>query len=172
MPIPFSAVDNAPGRTVRHTEQEAQANLHAVLQLCASGKLRSSEKTRRPSAATVTAVADVLSAGDFYRDHPIAAYAWPLLIHAGGLAEQAGNRLQLTARGRDALAKPAAGTVRALWQRWLRHGLIDEMNRIEAIKGQRATNVLTAVKSRRQTVAAELADCAPRSGSAWRLSSG
>lgn len=145
--------------TVRRTEQEASVNVHAVLQLCAGGKLRCSEKTRRPSAATVTAVAEVLSAGDFLPDDVIAAFAWPLLIHAGGLAEQAGTRLQLTTRGRTALSKPAADTIRQLWRRWLSHGLIDEMSRIEAIKGQRAANVLTAVKPRRQTVADALAGC-------------
>ena len=52
--------------TVRLTEQESQANVHAVLQLCASGRLRCSEKTRRPSAATVSAVAQVLAARDFF----------------------------------------------------------------------------------------------------------
>lgn len=149
----------ADTETVRFTEQESQANVHAVLQLCASGKLRCSEKTRRPSAATVTVVAEVLSAGDFLPDDAIAAFAWPLLIHAGGLAELAGNRLQLTARGRAALSKPAADTVRLLWRRWVSHGLIDEMSRVEAIKGQRSANVLTAVKPRRQTVAAALATC-------------
>ncbi|MGQ0778697.1 MAG: hypothetical protein ACT4NY_30505, partial [Pseudonocardiales bacterium] len=70
----------ADTETVRLTEQESQANVHAVLQLCASGKLRCSEKTRRPSAATVAAVAEVLSAGDFLPDDAIAAFAWPLLI--------------------------------------------------------------------------------------------
>lgn len=144
---------------VRLTEPESQVNVHAVLQLCASGKLRCSEKTRRPSAATVTAVAEALSAGDFLAHDPIASFAWPLLIHAGGLAEQAGNRLQLTARGRAALSKPAADTIRQLWRRWVSHGLIDEMSRIDAIKGQRCANVLTAVKPRRQTVAAALATC-------------
>jgi hypothetical protein len=145
--------------TVRLTEQESQANLHAVLQLCASGRLRCSEKTRRPSAATVTAVAETLAAGDFFPHDAIAAFAWPLLIHAGGLAEQAGNRLQLTARGRAALCKPAAETIRQLWRRWVSHGLIDEMSRIDAIKGQRCANVLTAVKPRRQAVAGALAGC-------------
>ncbi|MGH4006787.1 MAG: helicase-associated domain-containing protein [Pseudonocardiaceae bacterium] len=147
----------AGDETVRLTEQESQANVHAVLQLCASGKLRCSEKTRRPSAATVTAVAEALSAGDFLPDEPIASFAWPMLIHAGGLAEQAGNRLQLTARGRAALSKPAAETIRLLWRRWVSHGLIDEMSRVDAIKGQRCANVLTVVKPRRQAVAVALA---------------
>ena len=31
-------------------------------------------------------VAEVLVAGDFYPDEPIAAFAWPLLLQAGGLA--------------------------------------------------------------------------------------
>jgi Helicase conserved C-terminal domain len=145
--------------TVRLTEQESQANVHAVLQLCASGRLRCSEKTRRPSAATVSAVGQVLAAGDFFPHDAIAAFAWPLLIHAGGLAEQAGSRLQLTARGRAALSKPGAETVRQLWRRWVSHGLIDEMSRVDAIKGQRCANVLTALKPRRQTVAAALATC-------------
>lgn len=149
----------AGAETVRLTEQESQANVHAVLQLCASGKLRCSEKTRRPSAATITAVAEALSAGDFLSHDAIASFAWPMLIHAGGLAEQAGNRLQLTARGRAALSKPAAETIRLLWRRWVSHGLIDEMSRVDAIKGQRCANVLTAVKPRRQTVAAALATC-------------
>ncbi len=149
----------ADAGTVRLTEQESQANVHAVLQLCASGKLRCSEKTHRPSAATVTAVAEALAAEDFLRDEAIAAFAWPLLIHAGGLAEQAGNRLQLTARGRAALSKPAADVIRQLWRRWVSHGLIDEMSRIDAIKGQRCANVLTALKPRRQTIAAALTTC-------------
>ena len=37
--------------------------------------------------------------------------------------------------------------------------MIDEFSRIEQIKGQRARNVLTAAKPRRQTVAVALADC-------------
>ena len=57
-------------RRIRATEHEAQTNLAAVLQLCATGKLRCSEKTRRPSAATVAAVTEVLDSGDFYDRRP------------------------------------------------------------------------------------------------------
>src|SRR4051794_9988119 len=97
---------------IRPTALEAQSSLHAVLQLVATGRLRCSQTTRRPAAATVTAIAGVLDGGDFYSDEPIAAFAWPLLVQAGGLAELAGGRLQLTDRGRAALAKPAAATIR------------------------------------------------------------
>jgi hypothetical protein len=89
--------------TVRQTEPEALGNLPAVLQLCAAGKLRCSEKTRRPSAATIRTVAEALVAGDFYPDEAIASFAWPLLLQAGGLARLDGSRLTLTPKGRKAL---------------------------------------------------------------------
>jgi hypothetical protein len=60
-------------RTVRPTQAEALANVLAILQLCGAGKLRCSEKTQRPAAATVSAVAEVLAGGDFYPAEPIAA---------------------------------------------------------------------------------------------------
>jgi hypothetical protein len=130
-----------------------------VLQLCAGGKLRCSEKTHRPVSATVGTVAEALSGGDFYWSHAIASYGWPLLIQAGGLAEAAGARLQLTARGRKALDRPAPETLHTLWRRWQTRGLIDEFSRIEGIKGQRGKNVLSAVTPRRQAVAAALSRC-------------
>ncbi|GAA2339284.1 helicase-associated domain-containing protein [Dactylosporangium salmoneum] len=145
--------------TIRPTAAAAQVNLRAVLQLVAAGRLRCSEATRRPAAATVAAVADVLDGGDFYPGEPIAAFAWPLLVQAGGLAELAGGRLQLTDRGRGALAKPAATTIRQLWRSWVTTTLLDEFNRVEEIKGQRAANVLTSVKTRRKAVATALAAC-------------
>jgi hypothetical protein len=84
--------------------------------------------------------------------------AWPLLVQAG-LAKIEDGRLKLTVKGRTALRKPAAEVIRQLWQRWLTHALIDEFSRIEEIKGQRARNVLTSAKTRRQIVAAALASC-------------
>ena len=149
------------GVTVRLTEAAALGNLRAVLQQCAAGRLRCSEMTSRPSAATVGVVAAALVDGDFSNREPIAAYAWPLLLQAGGLAELAGGRLQLTGRGRAALTGPAEETIRRMWSRWLSHGGIDEMSRIEAIKGKRSARALTAVKPRRQAVGQALAACPP-----------
>ena len=142
---------------MRLTEHSAQVDLRTVLQLCAAGKLRCSEKTMRPSAATVGTIADHLTSGDFYADEPIASFAWPLLVQAGGLARIEQGRLQLTPKGRAALKKTSADVIRSLWQSWLRHAPIDEFNRIEAIKGQRSRNVLSAATRRRQTVAAAIA---------------
>ncbi|SHN69881.1 hypothetical protein SAMN05660350_01715 [Geodermatophilus obscurus] len=84
----------ATGPTVRCTEPEAAANLAAVRRLCQTGRLTCSATTRRPSAATVravaVAVADVLVAGDFYPDDAMAAFAWPLLLQAGGPSQLIG----------------------------------------------------------------------------------
>ena len=142
---------------VRETADEAGANLRVVLEQCALGRVRCSEKTRRPSASSVASLAGLLVRGDFYPDEAIAAYAWPLLIQAGGLAEIAGTRLQLTARGRKALSAPPHGTVRDLWRRWVSSGVLDEFSRIENIKGQRSATVLSSISARRRTVAAAAA---------------
>jgi hypothetical protein len=141
------------------TEQEAVANLRTVLELCAGGGLKVSDKTSLPAAATVKTIAEQLADGDFYPDDAIASFAWPLLLQAGGLAKVERGRLQLTPKGRTALAKPGPDTIRLLWQRWPAHAVIDEFSRVDQIKGQRAANVLTAAKTRREMVAKALSRC-------------
>ncbi|MGH4026846.1 MAG: helicase-associated domain-containing protein, partial [Pseudonocardiaceae bacterium] len=126
---------------VRLTEQEALANLRTMLELCAAGQLKCSATTSRPSTATIRTIDAHLAHGDFYANEPIAAFAWPLLIQAGGLAKLDGSRLQPTPKGRAALRKPPAEIIRQLWQRWLTHAVLDEFSRIEQIKGQRIRNV-------------------------------
>jgi hypothetical protein len=132
-----------------------------VLRLCEQGKLRCSEKTRRPSAASIALVTEVLQDGDFYPDHAIAAFAWPLLVQAARLAELAGGRMQLTPRGRATLAKAPSGALSLLWNRWLASAPIDELSRVEHIKGQRTPNTLTAASKRRQAVGRALAALPP-----------
>ena len=155
----FVSSHEADTRQVRLTEQEALVNLRAVLELCAAGQVKCSATTSRPSAATIRTIDAHLTHGDFYADEPIAAFAWPLLVQAGGLAKLDGTRLHLTPKGHAALGKPLAEVIRQVWQRWLTHAVIDEFSRIEQIKGQRAANVLTAAKPRRQLVATALATC-------------
>ncbi len=144
---------------VRLTPPEALTNLRTVLELCAAGDVKCSDKTGRPSAATIRTIDAHLADGDFYAGEPIAGFAWPMLIQAGGLARLDGTRLQPTPKGRAALGKPPAEVIRQLWQRWLTHAVIDEFSRIENIKGQRSRNVLTAAKTRRQLVDEALTGC-------------
>jgi hypothetical protein len=108
-----------------------------MLRLCEAGKLRCSDKTRRPTAATVQLVAESLADEEFYLGvhGPVASFAWPLLLQAGGLAELAGTRLRLTSHGRAALGAPAHETLRRLWRSWRKH-VLDEFNRVDQIKGQ------------------------------------
>ena len=147
---------------VRWTAPDALSNLVSVLELAADGQVRYSASTRRPTAATVKLVEDVLVAGDFYDSgEPIAAFAWPLLIQVGGLARLAGTRLELSPRGRAALARPSYEVLGALWARWLGSVSTDELARIEAIKGQRKPGTLTSAITRRAAVAAALAGLQP-----------
>jgi hypothetical protein len=94
--IETGPLGNIGEHRVRLTEKEAQLYLRTVLQLCAAGKLRCSEKTMRPSSVTISTLVSHLAGGDFYLLDPIASFAWPLLVQAGGLANLEGGRLQLT----------------------------------------------------------------------------
>jgi hypothetical protein len=146
----------------RWTAPDALSNLVAVLELAAEGQVRFGAASRRPTAATIKLVEDVLVAGDFYDSgEPIAAFAWPLLIQVGGLTRLVGTRLELSSRGRATLDRPSYEALGELWARWLRGVSIDELARIEAIKGQRRPGTLTSVVTRRAAVAAALATLEP-----------
>lgn len=159
--------------TVRESERSAQRELIALLRLIDTGRLVVSEKTRRPSPSALEAITTVLDGGDFFvetppRDKhssenagPIRAFAWALLVQAGGLAQLAGNRLQLTRSGRKAMFEPASKTLHHLWHKWLLTTLFDELSRIDCVKGQtgKGRYGLTAVASRRTAMAATLAAC-------------
>lgn len=143
--------DRTRDATEVHTEQRALAQLPVVLALADAGKLPVSAATRKPTAATMRLLETVLPGGEFYANEPISGFAWPLLLQAGGLAD--GPRMALTSRGCTALSKDPALVLKGLWERWLKAGIIDEFSRIEAIKGQRSANVLSALKPRRQLAA-------------------
>jgi hypothetical protein len=155
---------------IRCTAPDALSNLVAVLELAADGRLRCAAATRRPLAATVRLVDDALVAGDYYGDpeddpgddgEPIAAFAWPMLLQAGGLARLDGTVLELTPRGQAVLARPSYGRVGDLWNRWRASVSHDEFSRVEAIGGQRKTGTLTPAASRRAAVTAALAALEP-----------
>jgi hypothetical protein len=158
---------------VHETERAAQRELLSVLRLVDAGKVAVSDKTRRASASTINAITAILDGGDYYpylpptdkwfddNAGPIRAFAWPMLVQAGGLAQLSGTRLQLTKAGRRALSEPAAGTIRALWTKWMNTSLLDELSRIECVKGQtgKGKRGLTAVSSRREAIAGSLVEC-------------
>ena len=155
------------------TERAARHDLKAVLRLIGAGKLTVSDKTHQPGAIALKAVGALLSGGDFYDDAQyenehqkigsIKAFAWPLLVQAGNLAAFGGKGLELTKTGQKALSAPAEKTLAQLWQRWLKTTLLDELRRIDCIKGQtgKGQRGLTAVAGRRAVINQALRDCPP-----------
>lgn len=161
--------------TRRDTERAAQQDLLTVLRLIDKGKVAVSDKTLQPSAATMQELCALLRDGDFYVRQPkqkqweqeagdIKSFAWPLLVQAGKLAELHGKKLALTKAGRNALGAPPAETLKLLWQRWLKAKLLDEFNRVCAIKGQqgKGKRAMTAPETRRAVIAQALRQCPPQ----------
>jgi hypothetical protein len=158
---------------VCESERAAQRELVSILRLVDARKIAVSDKTRRASAGTVDAITAILEEGDYYpverpknkwydeNAGPIRAFAWPLLVQAGGLAQISGSSLQLTKLGRKSLSAPVPEVIRVLWDRWLSTTIFDELSRIECIKGQtgKGKRGLTAVGGRRGEIAEVLADC-------------
>ena len=159
------------------TEHAAMQDLQAVLQLIDTGKLAVSDKTRLPGKAAIKTISALLFNGDFYDNSPppsqhlpckdeigpIRAFAWPLLVQAGGLAALNGKTLALTNAGRKALGEPPEKVLCALWNKWQKTTLLDELSRIDCIKGQggKGKRGLTAVKGRRQAIQTALKSCEP-----------
>ena len=171
--IPSTTSDDKGTRAVplvvHAAEAVAQRELISVLRLIDSGNVSVSVETRRPSAASVKALTQILEGGDFYpvipdeNAGPIRAFAWPLIVQVGRLAELSGTKLRLTKAGRDALSRPAGETLRWLWSTWNYTDTMDELSRIEIIRGQRSEPSLTLVSIRRKAVADTLGRCPPGS---------
>jgi len=178
----YNVYDYETGRSKRHTEEieivrcetehAAQHDVHAVLRLIDAGKVRASDRTKRVTAAGAKAITGILQGGDFYPPEedtdkwttdpgPMKAFAWPLILQNAGLAELAGTKLQLTSTGKKALSEAPHEIIRKCWARWLKTRLLDEFNRVHAIKGQTRKRALTAVADRRDVIVGALANCPP-----------
>ncbi|BAU42095.1 helicase-associated domain-containing protein [Leptolyngbya sp. O-77] len=162
---------------LQDTEQIARRDLQAVLRLVDLGKVSVSDKTFFPTTATLSAIAEVLEAGDYYSAWPakespggwrysydigfIKPFAWVMLLQAAKFVELNGKRLSLTKAGQKALGDPPEKTLQTLWKAWLKNTLLDELRRVESIKGQtgKAKRSLTAVAGRRSKIVEALKDC-------------
>ena len=157
----------------RSTAAASSRELTTMLRLAESGKLRVSDKTRKPTEATVQAIAPLLVGGDFYDaddrseyrddtgwDLTIRAFAWPCLLQAAGLASVSGGKLGLSPAGRKAMGRPAHEVIRNIWDKWLKTSLFDEFERIDTIKGKKSAR-LTAAANRRAAVNGVLAQLPP-----------
>jgi len=157
----------------RPMEQTALQDLSTILRLIQMGKVSVSEKTLMPSKATLKGLTLSLHDGDYYSeaDDPdseysspigsIRAFAWVMLVQAGKLASPSGKKLQLTKAGQKALSADPAKTLRTLWQRWQKSKILDELRRIDNIKGQtgKGKRGLTAPSGRRSHIVEALEQC-------------
>ncbi|GAX62635.1 hypothetical protein SCALIN_C36_0024 [Candidatus Scalindua japonica] len=152
------------------TQNLALQDVISVLRIIDSGKIGVSDKTKRPTEAGARTIASILEHGDFYifdKDSDnsaighIKAFAWPLIVQSAKLAELSGSKLKLTKQGQKALNTPTHETIRTLWNKWLGTTIIDEFNRVDAIKGQKGKGKrgLSAVAERRRCIAYTLASC-------------
>lgn len=160
-----------PRLTVRPTEREALQEVVVMLRTIEQARVQVSDKTALPGTATLRLLADKLAGGDYYAAEekqnawdqdigPIKAFAWPMLLQAGGLAVGVAGRLQLSPSGVKALGLPPAQVLRGLWQKWLKTTLFDEFSRVDAIKGQTSKGrVMTAVAPRRAAIEDTLRAC-------------
>lgn len=156
---------------IRCCERDAMLDLAVLLRLVDQGKIQVSDKTSLPGAATVRLLTEKLAEGDFYAARPrqdeweeeigpIKAFAWPLLLQAGGLV-QGGGKLALSPAGLKALGAAPAGVLRTIWRKWLKSTLLDEFSRIDVIKGQKKSKGrgMTAVAPRRAAIVDALSRC-------------
>ncbi|MFI5378477.1 MAG: helicase-associated domain-containing protein [Tepidisphaerales bacterium] len=163
----------------RDMERAALHDLRAVLRLVDAGKVPITDKNRWPTPSALKQIAQVLDGGDFYLDEdpgsdkgkksweieekpgPMRAFAWPLLLQAGKLAQMRGPRLELTKAGHAALTAPPHETLRTLWDDWASSDLLDELRRINVIRGQtgKGQRHLTNPVERREAVADALQKC-------------
>ncbi|GJQ59380.1 MAG: hypothetical protein D8M57_07995 [Candidatus Scalindua sp. AMX11] len=152
------------------TEMLALHDVLSVLRIIDSGKISVSDKTKRPTESGARTIASILEQGDFYDSDKnvdnskighIKAFAWPLIAQSAKLAELAGRKLQLTKLGQKALNSPPHEIIRILWSKWLRTTIIDEFNRVDAIKGQngKGRRGLSAVSERRRCIVDTLSLC-------------
>ena len=153
------------------TEQAAQQDLLAVLRLVHLGKVSVSDKTLMPGKAALKAIAPLLQGGDYYSETKqpaetdaigaIKPFAWVMLLQGGGLAQLKGKKLELTKAGQKAMSADPAKTLKAIWKKWLKTTLLDELRRTENIKGQtgKGKRGLTAVSGRRKHIVDMLSQC-------------
>src|SRR5207302_1336931 len=84
------------------------------------------------------------------------------VVHSGRRAGSAvGIAIGAHSNGRKAFSNPPSETIRMLWTNWLTTTIIDELSRVECVKGQtgKGKHGLTTVAPRRNAIADALTEC-------------
>ena len=173
---PIAKPQGEEGLFIRLTEQDALAEVVALLRLAEQGNLRATEKTAMPTAAGCTKILECLSTGDFFPPEVahlpnkkkwqqeiglIKPVGWVRLLKNAGYLGASGSRSKLTPSGIKTLAKPPAEIICELWKKWLKTNKFDEFNRVDEIKGQKSKGHMTTIPPRRNTIQRALMECPP-----------
>jgi len=171
-PVELAVGNRRPGAppqvTVTENERAALHDLTAALYLIREGKASVGATTRLPTLGTVRQLRQRLLFGDYLADdyeraeeaiRPLALLMLVQAVKWAAPGADKGGKLGLTKGG---LAVLAAGVgaqhIRQAWDAWLKSGLLDELSRIRAIKGQGAKGIrLTKPTERRARIVAALA---------------
>lgn len=166
--------DEPPETFVTETERVAIHDLTATLHLVHEGKAAIGATTRLPSLGTLKQLRERLLLGDYFgadytydrAEDAIRPFALLMLAQAAKWAAPdgaKGTRLALTKSGQALLAGGVtARHVRQAWQGWVKTGLLDELSRVRAIKGQGSKSVrLTKPAERRESLATALRAAPP-----------
>lgn len=162
----------APQVAVTENERAAPHDLTATLHLIQEGKASVGATTRLPTLGTVRLLRQRLLFGDDLAEdyeraeEAIRPLALIMLVQAAKWAAPAGDKGGKLGLTKSGLAVLAAGVrapqIRQAWEAWLKQGLLDELSRIRAIKGQGAKGIrLTKPAERRARIASSLAAVPP-----------
>jgi len=153
-------------------EKTALTEMAQVLRLVQAGKLKVSDKSRRPTATAVRLVGQALIGGDFdleppegysrqYGEEagPVRAQAWPVLVQQLGWARCRKGELVLSTVGKAALDGSLAEALARAVDNFLNDEDFDELNRINHIRGQtgKGKRYLTSVAERKLPIAEAVA---------------
>ncbi len=145
-------------------EKTVFSELRRVLRLVQTGKIKVTEKGRRPTDGSVRLISAVLSAPDFdleslserksrYEENagPVRAHAWGVLIQQCGWAKPRAGLLVLTDSGKNLLNGLDVTRYKAGAEQFFSNDDFDELNRIEHIRGQsgRARRYMTSPSERK-----------------------
>ena len=148
-------------------EKTVFAELRRVLSLIQAGKVRVQDRSCRPTDATARLLAGCLLVPDFDLELPkdlrnnytetvglVRTHAWAVLLQQCGWAKPHAGPLVLTKAGKELLGTMSPEQFREGFQRFLRDGQFDELNRINHIRGQsgRAKRGMTSPSERRNAI--------------------
>jgi hypothetical protein len=150
-PKRYSHSPDQPSRTPHLHEGEGAVftELRRALRLVQAGKVKVTNKGRRPTDSVVRLLSTALDSSDFDLKSPfeetnkyeekagaVRAHAWGVLIQQCGWAKLRTGTLVLTESGKEMLNGPDVSRYKDGVEAFLNNDDFDELNRIEHIRGQ------------------------------------